>query len=161
MKRLILVRHGKSSWEEKLPDDKRPLQKRGYKDASLVCDAYLKSQSVPEVVWSSHATRALETAKIFKDKLQIDDSDFLVKSSLYTFSRPDLNFQIESCPDSIDTLMLFGHNPAITGVVNKLGDKNFDNVPTTGLTIIDFETDTWNNLKNGKTILHLFPKNLR
>jgi len=161
MKRLILVRHGKSSWEERLPDDKRPLQERGYKDADLVCSAYMKSQSKPTIIWSSHATRAMETANIFKKKLEIDDSDFFVKSALYTFSRPDLNFQIETCEDNIDNLMVFGHNPAITGVVNRLGDKDFDNIPTTGLTIIDFETDTWNNLNNGKTILHLFPKNLR
>jgi len=161
MKRLIIVRHGKSSWEEKLPDDKRPLQDRGYRDAHLICDAYIKSQKKPAVIWSSHATRALETAKIFKEKLNIEDSNFFVKSSLYTFSRPDLNFQIETCSNEIDTLMVFGHNPAITGIVNNLGDEFFDNVPTTGLTIIDFETDTWNKLENGKTILHLFPKNLR
>jgi phosphohistidine phosphatase len=51
--------------------------------------------------------------------------------------------------------------PAMTGVVNELGDKTFDNIPTTGLTVIDFENSGWKDISNGKTILNLFPKNLR
>jgi phosphohistidine phosphatase len=57
--------------------------------------------------------------------------------------------------------MVFGHNPAMTNLVNNLGDSYVENVPTTGLTVIDFETNSWENLKTGKTILSLFPKNLR
>lgn len=66
-----------------------------------------------------------------------------------------------TCEDSIDTLMVFGHNPAMTEVVNHLGSQEFDNIPTTGLSVLEFETNSWKNLKDGKTILYLFPKNLR
>lgn len=161
MKRLILVRHGKSSWEQRLPDHERPLKERAYKDAEVVFRTYNMSQNKPDVIWSSDAVRALETAKIFKNKLQIEDSDFFVKSRLYTFSKPDLKFQIESCDDSVNVLMVFGHNPAITELVNSLGDIYFENIPTTGLVILDFEVNTWKVLKKGKIILHLFPKNVR
>lgn len=161
MKRLILVRHGKSSWKEDLPDDERPLKKRAYKDADLVIGAYKGfSKSTPEI-WSSHAVRALTTAKIFKEKLQVPDENFTVKKDLYTFDSSGLKSSIRSCEDDFDELMVFGHNPAMTSLVNQFGDKHFDNVPTTGLTVIDFETDSWKSLKKGKTIIYLFPKYLR
>ena len=161
MKKLILVRHGKSSWNEDLPDDERPLKKRAYKDADLVINAFSGFKDERLFIWSSYAVRALTTANIFKDKLNIPDSRFDVKHDLYTFNGSQLLKVIESCNDEIDTLMVFGHNPAMTSVVNRLGDQDFDNIPTTGLTMIELETNSWKGLKNGKTLLYLFPKNLR
>lgn len=161
MKRLILVRHGKSSWEHNVADDKRPLIKRGIKDGELIADAFNEFFNKPAILWSSPATRARETAKIFKEKLKIEDRDFFIQSGLYTFDKNDLLKQIESCDPQVQTLMVFGHNPGMTGVVNQLGDQYFENIPTTGLTVIDFETESWKELKNGKTILNLFPKNSR
>lgn len=161
MKKLILVRHGKSSWKEDLPDDKRPLKKRAYKDADLVIDAFKGFVKDPLELWSSYATRALTTAKIFKEKLEVRDENFLIKNELYTFDSGSLLQVIKSCDDGIKNLMIFGHNPAMTGVANKLGDQNFDNVPTTGLCMIEFQTNSWQDLKKGKTLLYLFPKNLR
>lgn len=161
MKRLILVRHGKSSWKYDVADDKRPLKKRGFNDGDLIAGAFEKFYSKPILVWSSPAVRALETAKIFQEKLQVEDKDFLIKPDLYTFNKGDLLRIIKTCGEHVEKLMVFGHNPAMTGVVNDLGDKTFDNIPTTGLTVIDFETNSWKDIGNGKTILNLFPKNLR
>ena len=161
MKRLILVRHGKSSWKEDLPDDERPLKKRAFKDADLVINTFQSFRENKPVMWSSYAKRALTTAKIFKEELQIEDERFTVRNDLYTFSEKELLKIITSADDSIEVLMLFGHNPAMTGVANSLGDQDFDNVPTTGMVVIDFQEDHWRNLKKGKTILYLFPKHLR
>lgn len=161
MKRLILIRHGKSAWDQDLPDEKRPLKKRGERDGLLVVKSFSAFLENPVIVWTSPAVRALSTAKIFKKELNIEDQDFNIKSELYTFDSDDLYSQIQNCDPGIDNLMVFGHNPAMTNLVNNLGDSHVDNVPTTGLTVIDFETISWKNLKNGKTILSLFPKNLR
>lgn len=161
MKRLILVRHGKSSWKHNLKDEQRPLKKRGYDDGELVSNAFKIFNDKALTLWSSPAVRAHETAKIFKEKLEVKDQDFQVRSSLYTFDNKDLFFSIQNSDPEIENLMIFGHNPAMTSLVNHLGDKNFDNIPTTGVTVIDFKTNSWKDLKDGKTILNLFPKNLR
>ncbi len=161
MKRLILVRHGKSSWDNNLPDDQRPLKKRGEKDGLLIANAFLNSVEPPLTLWSSPAVRALETAKIFKKTLNIGNDNFIIKDPLYTFNSNDLLRQIQECNNEIETLMVFGHNPAMTNLVNNLGSISVDNVPTTGLTVVDFECDRWENIKKGKTTLSLFPKNLR
>ncbi|SKB85679.1 phosphohistidine phosphatase [Salegentibacter holothuriorum] len=161
MKQLILVRHGKSSWENNLPDEKRPLKKRAYSDAALVLKTFKEFKSGDLVLWSSPAVRAYTTAKIFKEELQIPDTSFKVKKELYTFDEVQLLSVIKSCSREVEKLMVFAHNPALTSLVNKLGDKTLDNLPTTGLCVIDFDIDNWNDLKNGKTLLQLFPKNLR
>lgn len=161
MKKLILVRHGKSSWKEDLPDDERPLKKRAYKDAGLVLNAFTGFHQKPLKIWTSYASRALDTAKIFQERLEVEDNDFLIKDELYTFDTTSLLDIIRSCEDEVNTLMIFGHNPAVTGVVNQLGDQYFSNVPTTGLCMIQFEAEKWQEIQNGKTLMYLFPKNLR
>lgn len=161
MKKLILVRHGKSSWKEDLPDKERPLKKRAYKDAGLVLNGFSGFHQKPLKMWSSYATRALDTAKIFKERLEVEDRDFMVREELYTFDSKALLNIIRSCEDEVDTLMIFGHNPAITGVANQIGDQHFSNIPTTGLCMIQFEVEKWREIENGKTLLYLFPKNLR
>lgn len=161
MKKLILVRHGKSSWKEDLPDDQRPLKKRAYKDAGLVLNAFSGFPKKPLTMWSSYAARALGTAKIFKERLEVEDNDFTVKKELYTFDSRSLLEIIRSCGDDVDTLMIFGHNPAITKVANQLGSEQFSNVPTTGLCMIEFGAKKWKEVKDGETLLYLFPKHLR
>lgn len=161
MKRLTLVRHGKSSWGENLPDDKRPLLERGETDGELVATAFSSYLKQPIKVWTSPAVRALETAKIFKRILNIGAQDFQIVKALYTFNMNDLYKEIKNCDNTIDNLMIFGHNPATTNLVNLLGESYVTNVPTTGLTMFDFDTDSWEHIENGKTILSLFPKNLR
>jgi phosphohistidine phosphatase len=112
--------------------------------------------------WCGVVTRLEhETAKMFKERLNIPDNDFEVKEDLYTFNQNELLTFIQTCPNDRDKLMVFGHNPALTILVNSLGDKHIDNLPTTGLCVIDFPVNDWKEIENGKTILTLFPKNLR
>lgn len=163
MKQLVLVRHGKSSWEYDLPDDERPLKKRAFNDANLVIKALRNNPFLDNSfnMWSSYAVRALTTARIFQEQLEVSNENFEIKEDLYTFDRNHLLNAISNCDDTIQNLMIFGHNPALTSVANVLGDEQFTNIPTTGLVLIKFESDSWNNLKDGKTIIYLFPKNLR
>lgn len=161
MKRLVLVRHGKSSWDHDVADDQRPLKKRGYEDAEAVLKTFKQFYKFSATFWTSPAVRAHETAKLFKKELNIPDEDFKVVKELYTFNQNELLHQIRSCDDDIPKLVVFGHNPAMTILVNSLGDQEMDNLPTTGLCVIDFEVDSWKNIEKGKTILTLLPKNLR
>ncbi|WP_373057452.1 histidine phosphatase family protein [Zunongwangia sp. H14] len=161
MKRLILVRHGKSSWKGDLPDHRRPLKKRGHRDGESVSKTFKEFYTAPARMWSSPAVRALETAKIFKKKLEVHDEDFEIVKDLYTFNEDELLRVIRSCPDQVEKLMVFGHNPAMTNLVNSLGDKALDNLPTTGLCVIDFEDGSWKEIKQGRTLITLLPKNLR
>jgi len=161
MKDLIIVRHAKSSWEHDIIDHQRPLKKRGYNDANLVSKFLNKKGLLIDLVITSDAVRAKSTAKIFILNLNIKNKIVEFNHDLYDFSGSDLLEVIKSCNDSINTLMLFGHNHAITAFVNTFGNKYIDNVPTCGVVIIEFDITKWRDLKPGKTLNHIFPRDLK
>jgi len=82
MKTLILVRHGKSSWKNDLPDHERPLKKRAFNDAELVIHAFKLQKKYHPTVFSSSAVRALTTAKLFQEALKIPENKFSVTKEL-------------------------------------------------------------------------------
>ncbi|ULC58111.1 histidine phosphatase family protein [Flaviramulus sp. BrNp1-15] len=161
MKKLILVRHAKSSWEHDVIDHERPLNKRGVNDANLVSKKISKNDLKIDMVLSSDAMRAKTTADIFVANLNIDKTIFSLNHDLYDFAGNDLLRVIKSCDNSVNNLMVFGHNHAITGFVNTHGSISIDNVPTSGVTIIEFDIDNWKDLKKGKTTKTLFPRDLK
>lgn len=161
MKKLILVRHGKSSWDNPLEDKKRPLKPRGEKDATLIAEAFEPHFTEPIKLYTSKAVRAKTTAEIFKIILEIDDSDFQTTDELYTFDAEKILEFIKKQDDSEEQLMLFGHNPAFTVLVNDLGNRSMNNLPTTGLAVIEFAVEKWSNIEKGETLLTLFPKDFK
>lgn len=161
MKKLILVRHAKSSWKHDVIDHERPLNDRGFEDAHLVSKHFKESQVFPDLVLSSDAYRAKHTAEIFISNLDIDEKTVVFNHSLYDFSGELLTEVIKSCDKTMDCIMVFGHNHAITDFVNTYGDQFIENVPTCGLVIIDFEISDWSNLKAGHIVKTVFPKDLK
>lgn len=161
MKRLILVRHGKSSWDYLVEDKDRPLKERAYKDAEYVISAFKAHLDFSVVAFSSPAKRAKTTAELFKQQLPIAEKDFSIVPELYTFNSREVLGFIKDVDDDLGNIMLFGHNPAYTELVNSLGNLPIDNLPTSSLVSIVFDTVSWSEIQNGTTQLYLFPKNLR
>lgn len=161
MKKVVLIRHAKSSWEYNLPDHKRPLNERGFKDANLLSLAVKLNFERPDAAFSSHAVRAKTTAEIFMKNLEIAPSFLKINTELYDFSGNGLVSVIKQLPDTMQSVMLFGHNHAFTYFVNAYGNLHIDNVPTCGLVIIEFDIDKWSNLSKGNTTFTLFPRELK
>ena len=160
MKNLILIRHAKSNWDTPLKDIDRPLDQRGLKDAHLVSLSINDYIPKTYLIWSSIAKRASDTAVIFAQNLLYPMESIVYKDTLYTFDERQLETIIKSCSNSFDSLILFGHNAAITNFVNKFGDVFIDNVPTSGFVSLQFDTDHWEKINKGKTQKIIAPKDL-
>ena len=161
MKNLILIRHGKSSWEATLKDIERPLNQKGINEAHLVTSNCLHFLPLSYVVWSSVAKRASQTALIFAKNILYPIESIVFKQELYTFDENKLEKVIKSGNNISENIILFGHNEAITNFVNKFGDIFIDHVPTAGFVALQFDTDDWAKINKGKTKKILFPKNLK
>lgn len=161
MKTLILVRHGKSSWKYQVGDIDRPLKSRGITDARLVLEAFLKTNILPDLVVSSPAKRAFDICKIFVDKMEISDEKIEINPTIYDFQGLQTADFIKSLDNNHRKVMLFGHNYAFTWLVNSLGNNYIDNLPTSGLVVINFDVQSWKEVKKGSTELIIFPKDLR
>jgi len=162
MKYLILVRHAKSCWENNEIDHKRPINKRGKNDAELVSKFLEKTLDVvPDLIVISDAKRAQLTAEIFIKNLKWQNVETQLNHDLYDFSGESAFNVITSCPIEVNNLVIFGHNPTFTLLASQLGSEFIDNIPTTGVVIIAFDVDSWENIKSGETIKTIYPRDLK
>jgi phosphohistidine phosphatase len=160
MKNLIIIRHAKSSWENSQNDFDRTLTLKGIKNSIKCSKKSIEKINPNSLIWSSGAVRAFETAKVFVKKWNLSIEKIEINDKLYTFNSFEIEQIVKSCPNNYENLILFGHNSAITDFVNKFGDNFIDNVPTSGLVSINFETNNWNEITKGHINLILFPRNI-
>ena len=161
MKNLTLIRHAKSSWEHQVTDFERPLKSRGIKDAKIISSHVKNRIFIPDLILCSDSTRTKSTAEIFIKNLDFQNVGLQFSHDLYNFSVGNLVNKIKNCNDAVNSLMIFGHNHAITDFTNTFGSEHFDNVPTCGLIQIRFNIDSWKNLNKGETLFSVFPKELK
>lgn len=145
MKTLLIMRHAKSSWkEQELPDHDRPLKKRGRKDIVSMAKILKKKTLVPDLILSSSAVRAKDTATLMVEKLDYKGELELV-DDLY-MAEPETYIQkIATVPDRVETLLVVGHNPGLEGLVMTLGDKIIS-LPTGSIAKIYLFIDHWSEL---------------
>ena len=157
MKTILLIRHAKSNWEFASSDKNRVISERGIEDAHRMGE-YL-SPLLPNsfMIYSSTAVRAKQTALIITSYFPECAPEIRFDEALYTFSEPELTQFIQSIQSDIDSLILFGHNEAITNFVNKFGSIPIANVPTSGFVQLELEIDSWKSLQKGITKLIQFP----
>jgi phosphohistidine phosphatase len=160
MKTIILIRHAKSSWDLPVQDKDRELIDVGIESIQKIAQKAISILPEDFIIWSSTAKRAMQTAYLFCENASIEKNRIIFKDNLYTFDEYDLSQIIKKCDNNIDNLIVFGHNGAITDFVNKYGNNLIFNVPTSGLVMINFEQDNWIDIKNGKTMHTLFPKEI-
>lgn len=144
MKTVFLVRHAKSSWDfPSLRDIERPLNKRGLRDAPFMAKLLKKQGVEPDAIFSSPAVRALTTATFFKNELGLEGEDIFLRDEIYeAFPQVILNL-IQTMPEQLNAVMIFGHNPTFTTVTNMFTDKYIGNVPTCGISKIEAKVSNW------------------
>jgi phosphohistidine phosphatase len=160
MKSIILIRHAKSSWNEPVIDKERILTDKGIENIKKV--AIKAKKYLPEnfIILSSTAKRASQTAQLFCKQAILDKNQIEFIDNLYTFDENQLEKEIKKSDNTVENLILFGHNEAITNFVNKFGDKYINNVPTAGFVQLQFDQNSWKDINKGKTIRTIFPKEI-
>jgi len=145
-KTLFIVRHGKSSWDnEEISDSDRPLKERGIVDSYTMASRFKTKGVQPEIIFSSPAIRALHTAIIFCQVLNLPEKILQIDGRLLHPGNSDLLKLVSSFDDKYSRIMIFGHNPGFTDLVNSLSDIRLGNLPTTGVAVLEFETPRWSN----------------
>jgi phosphohistidine phosphatase len=163
MKTLTLVRHAKSSWDHPgLTDFERPLNQRGIRDAPRMGSRLAARNEPPQSIISSPAVRALTTAKVIASALGYRAAGIIADERLFHAYSEQLLDVIRGFDASLRHVMLVGHNPGLTNLVEQLAQAGIANIPTCGIVVIDFSIDHWRDLSDGAGELLLFdyPKNI-
>ncbi len=161
MKDLILVRHAKSSWNDPaLGDHERVLNQRGRRDAPDMGGRLRLRGCDPDLIVSSSAVRARETARILAGELDYSPDGIKVQDRLYGAGPAELVEVIRATDASVGILMLVGHNPGLTVLANRLGPREILNLPTCAMLHLQFDVDTWSAVgtDRGREVLYDFPK---
>ena len=161
MKQIILIRHAKSSWKDYTIDDfDRPLNKRGKRDAPFMAEKLRDRGLVIDLIISSPANRAITTAKTFAEILGYSANNIRQDKSIYEAATQTIISIINELEDEVNTVILFGHNPAFTYAANYLSGIRIDNVPTCGIVCMESSAENWKSVRdeNTKFVFFDFPK---
>jgi phosphohistidine phosphatase len=161
MKTLYVMRHAKSSWgEPELADFDRPLIEKGEMRTKKIVDFLLKKEVNIDMILSSPAVRALETAKIIARGLKLPEENLRFDKSIYEAETSQLHDLFLDLPAFVNHLMIIGHNPTVTYFSNEFMEKKIDSMPTSAIVCINFDTDDWTQITPGNAKLKflIYPK---
>ncbi len=154
MKTIYLVRHAKAGWHDPaLADFDRMLTKRGHKQSEEMSHRLHKKKAMPELLISSPASRAIETAEIFADTLGIEHNEIMQKIEIYEGQIGALAAIVQALPNEYGTAMLFGHNPTISAFASWLIDKSVETMKTCGVSKIGLDVPHWKEVAVGSGTL--------
>jgi len=162
MKKLLIMRHAKANLGDAFENDfDRTLSDRGKKDAPEMGKRLKKNGVKPDLIISSPAARALKTAKEIAKEIDYPEKNIVTEPEIYQADIIDLIKVIRNLDDKNNKVMLFGHNPGLTGLVGYLTNQFIDNIPTSGVVQINFDFQTWKQVtqQSGKFISFDYPKN--
>ncbi len=153
MKRLFLLRHAKSSWDDPhAADHDRPLAPRGRKAAKEIA-AYMKDKRFePSIVLCSSALRARQTWEIaapaFPNRTAVE-----IEPSLYRAGKEELMSRLRSIPPEVSSVLLIGHNPAMQELVVTLACESGQlqsirkKFSTAALAVLEAQISDWKELE--------------
>jgi phosphohistidine phosphatase len=163
MKHLILLRHAKSSWKNSTLDDAdRPLSERGERDAPHMGERLKSRAAQPTLLLTSPARRALRTAEIVGEMLGLGKNRTRTLTELYLATPDEIRGAIGAQDDAHACVLVVGHNPGLTDLVNELlPGLALDNLPTAGVVGIDLTASTWKSAAQARGRLAYldYPKN--
>ena len=154
MRRVHLLRHAKSSWDDPALDDRaRPLAPRGRKATRRLATWIVEHDVRPQLVLCSPAARARETLAGIHAAL--GSPDVVDDERIYHASSAELLDRLREVADPVAEVMLVGHNPGLADLclllarAGPLRDRVAEKLPTGALVTLAAELDRWNTLAPG------------
>jgi phosphohistidine phosphatase len=144
MKRLLILRHAKSDWNTGASTDRaRPLNRRGTDAAITMGRVLAKVGEIPDLIYTSPAVRARETAL-----LAADAGDWGVPTveveELYETSPAAALAVAGEAPDDVELLMLVGHEPTWSFLVQTLTGATV-HLKTATVAAVDLPIARWSD----------------
>ena len=138
------MRHGKSSWDlSDISDIDRSLLPKGIENNYQYSSILKKKFAKPDLVITSPACRAMHTALIITRVFEISTFQIVINEKIYESNTSKIIEIIEETPDNIDGLIIVGHNPTFTDLVNLFLPTPVNNLPTSGIVTLQFDTKNW------------------
>jgi phosphohistidine phosphatase len=153
MKNLIVLRHGKAEQYHEEGDAQRVLAERGLKDSRRMGKLIKEKIGVVDLVVSSPAARAAQTARIAAQAIGYE-GEIKFRSEIYAASDRVLLDLVSGLPKTAGTVLLVGHNPGLEELIEDLTDSELPDghLPTAGVAHIVLDVP-WSEAVTGSGTL--------
>lgn len=144
MKKLILVRHAKAEDPALHADDfNRRLTDRGKANAESLGKWLSERVHGHPLIVCSPAKRTRSTAKRIARALGIPEDEIVFKETIYLSSLSNLNYLLQEMPENRTEIIMVGHNPGMSELLDYLSDKAEEPFRTCGCAILDLSINRW------------------
>ena len=142
-KTLFLLRHAKAITSELMvPDQDRPLSERGLKDVHKLGAKLHKKETHLDLIVTSPAVRAITTAQIISNKLDMKRTNLLIDPMVYGAEITALLELISGVAKKYDVVMIVGHNPSLTELASHIAGERIA-MSTCSLLKASFDFKDW------------------
>lgn len=150
MKRLTLIRHAKSSWDDTgVADYDRPLNERGKRDAPGMGRRLAGIHFSPDLIISSTAKRARSTAKRIATEIGYPKAEIEFEQIFYGATAGEMLDTVRRLKNELSEVVIVSHNPGITDLNNILCNTHIDNIPTCGVVRLELDVSAWDAVAPG------------
>jgi phosphohistidine phosphatase len=162
-RRLVLLRHAKAEHHGGVSDEMRTLSPSGRKQAALVGSLMADAGLAPDVVLCSSAVRTRQTYELLATTLNVS-SEVVVSEDLYGAGLSGTLAVIAEVPASVETVLVVGHEPVMSGVASVLAGPESDSaalarvrvgLPTGAFAVLEVAS-SWSGLTRGSAVLTQF-----
>ena len=155
MKELYILRHAKEEFNQNINDYDLHLSEQGSKDAKKIGEILNKKKVIPDLIVSSPALRARETAQIVAKQINYKNH-IMYNEVIYEAFLNELIESISYTYDSVNSLLIVGHNPALTALAITFTDFK-EELKNSDLIKIEFDCNSWIDIdkNNSKFVEHL------
>jgi phosphohistidine phosphatase len=156
MKVLLLVRHGKSSWDnDNLTDADRPLAPRGIKEVPVVSKMIKDLNYQPDYIVSSPTLRTRQTTELLIKGLGIKNPMIVWDTNLYNQQAKFIFKWLKRLDNDVKVPMLVAHDTFLAELVYMLTNKNIEKFYTSACAVIHLNIDQWSEMKESNNeLLH-------
>ena len=148
MKSIIIIRHADASYDTNVPTDfDRPLTKQGLLDAKVMGKILAEKKLKVNLLLSSPANRAITTARIIAEQIEYDKR-IEEKKRIYNASHREILDIISKLNNEIHSVIVFGHNPGLHMLTEKLSNQHFNQFPTCAIAKIILNIKSWKVISN-------------
>ena len=158
MKIVYLLRHGKASKNAGGADFDRPLVKSGRQDVKAIAKRFKKIAAAPELIISSPAKRAMETATAFAKAVNYKPKKIVAHQAIYENDHKALMKILKGVEDKADSVVLVGHNPSLNNFAAHFLPEFNEDIPAGGLVGINLNIEHWKELGKGNHVLILYER---
>lgn len=147
---LLIMRHAQAEdIQPERHDRERELTSKGNQEALSMGSQLAQRSLAINALYTSSAERTKQTGSLISDVLKLENEAVLIQEDLYNSSiRTYLGF-VNNLSDELKTVLIIGHNPAVSYLAEYLTDSEVGSMPTAGICMIRFELTSWQEVTKG------------